>query len=107
MIRDGTAERVAVTNRQRRLGIHTRRLTEIAERALDLVNDTPFRSQHRAGDDDVAMAKLNARYHDTLGATDILKVLIMATSRNQANSLFRWSTPSHGPNDIIRRQRKN
>jgi probable rRNA maturation factor len=71
MIRDGAVERVAVTNRQRRLKINTRRLTEIAERALELVGDKKLHLSIVLVND-VAMAKLNARYHDTPGATDIL-----------------------------------
>lgn len=71
MIADGTGERVAVSNRQRRLKINTRVLAEIAGRALGLVGD----EQLQIGIvlvDDAAIAKLNARYHDTPGATDIL-----------------------------------
>ena len=71
MIADGTGERVVVTNRQRRLKIDTHRLAEIAERALELVRD----NQLHLGIvlvDDAAIAKLNAQYHDTPGATDIL-----------------------------------
>ncbi|MGO9246077.1 MAG: rRNA maturation RNase YbeY [Verrucomicrobiia bacterium] len=71
MIPDGTGERVVVTNRQRRLKINTRLLAEIAERAFELVRD----NQLHLGIvlvDDAAIAKLNAQYHDTPGATDIL-----------------------------------
>jgi probable rRNA maturation factor len=71
MIPDGTGERVAVTNRQRRLKINTRLLAEIAERALEQVGDKPFHLGIVLVDD-AAMAKLNAQYHDTPGATDIL-----------------------------------
>lgn len=71
MILDGTGGRVAVANRQRRLQINTRRLAEIAERALELVGG----KQLHLGIvlvNDAAIARLNAQYHDTPGATDIL-----------------------------------
>jgi probable rRNA maturation factor len=71
MIPDATGPRVVVTNRQRRLKINTRQLAEIAQRALELVGDT----QLQLGIvlvNDAAIAKLNAQYHDTPGATDIL-----------------------------------
>jgi probable rRNA maturation factor len=71
MIPDGTGGRVDVTNRQRRLKINTHRLAEVAERALELVGDKPFHlGIVLVGD--AAIAKLNAQYHDTPGATDIL-----------------------------------
>jgi len=71
MIPDGTGGRVAVANRQRRLKINARRLAEIAERALELVGG----KQLHLGIvlvDDAAIARLNAQYHNTPGATDIL-----------------------------------
>ncbi|MGD1018857.1 MAG: rRNA maturation RNase YbeY [Verrucomicrobiia bacterium] len=71
MIPDGTGERVAITNRQRRLKVDTHRLAEIAEAGLELVGDKPFHLGI-ALVDDTAMATLNAQYHDTPGATDIL-----------------------------------
>jgi probable rRNA maturation factor len=71
MIPDDTGERVAVTNRQRRRKIHTHRLAEIAERALELVDDRRFHLGIVLVDD-AAIAKLNAQYHDTPGPTDIL-----------------------------------
>ena len=71
MIPDGTGEKVAVANRQRRLRINTRLLAEIAEAALEVVGDKPFHLGI-ALVDDAAMAKLNAHYHDTPGATDVL-----------------------------------
>jgi probable rRNA maturation factor len=71
MIPDGTGERVVVTNRQRRLKIDARLLAEIAERTLDLVGNNHLHLGIVLVDD-AAIAKLNAQYHDTPGATDIL-----------------------------------
>jgi probable rRNA maturation factor len=71
MIPDGTGGRVAVANRQRRLTINARRLAEIAERALELVGDRQLQLGI-ALVDDAAIARLNAQYHNTPGATDIL-----------------------------------
>ena len=71
MIPHGTGGRVAVANRQRRLKINTRRLADIAEYTLELVGDR----QLQLGIvlvDDAAIARLNAQYHYTPGATDIL-----------------------------------
>jgi len=71
MMPDGKEARVAVANRQRRLKINTHRLAEIAERALELVGD---KSLHLGIVlvDDAAIARLNEKYHDTPGATDVL-----------------------------------
>jgi probable rRNA maturation factor len=127
MIPDGTGERVAVTNRQRRLKIDTHRLAEIAERTLELVRD----NQLHLGIvlvDDAAMAKLNAQYHDTPGATDILSFdygeeqgeLIISVEHAVTQAKRYRTTPArelilyvvhgilhlHGYNDLTPRQRR-
>jgi probable rRNA maturation factor len=71
MIPAGTGERVAVTNRQRRLKINAHRLAEIAEFILGVVGDKPFHLGIVLVDD-AAIATFNVKYHDTPGATDIL-----------------------------------
>jgi len=127
MIADGTGERVVVTNRQRRLKINTRLLAEIAERALELVRD----NQLHLGIvlvDDAAIAKLNAQYHDTPGATDILSFdygeeqgeLIISVEHAVTQAKRYHTTPArelilyvvhgmlhlHGYNDLTPRQRR-
>ncbi len=126
MIPDGTGERVVVTNRQRRLKINSRLLAEITERALELVRD----DQIHLGIvlvDDAAIAKLNAQYHDTPGATDILSFdygeeqgeLIISVEHAVAQAKRYRTTPArelilyvvhgilhlHGYNDLTLRQR--
>jgi probable rRNA maturation factor len=71
MIPDGTGKRVAVTNRQRRLKINTGLLAKITDRAIELIGDERLQLGIVLVND-AAMAKLNAKYHDTPGATDIL-----------------------------------
>jgi probable rRNA maturation factor len=127
MIPDGTGERVVVTNRQRQLKINPRLLAEIAERALELVDD----AQLHLGIvlvDDAAIAKLNAQYHDTPGATDILSFdygeeqgeLIISVERAVAQAKRYRTTPArelilyvvhgilhlHGYNDLTPAQRR-
>jgi probable rRNA maturation factor len=126
MIPDGTGKRVAVTNRQRRLRINARLLAGIAERALELVGDDRFHLGIVLVDD-AAIAKLNAQYHDTPGATDILSFdygeeqgeLIISVERAIAQAKRYRATVArelvlyvvhgilhlHGYNDLTLRQR--
>jgi probable rRNA maturation factor len=127
MIPDGTGGSVAVANRQRRLKINTHRLAEIAEHALELVGDKQFHLGIVLVDD-VAIAKLNARYHDTPGATDILSfdygeeqgelIISVEHAVTQARR-YHTTTPRelilyvvhgilhlHGYNDLTRPQRR-
>jgi probable rRNA maturation factor len=62
---------VTVNNRQRRWKINTRLLARIAERTLELVGN-PQATLSVAIVSDAIIAKLNARYHNTPGPTDIL-----------------------------------
>ncbi len=126
MTADGTGERVVVTNRQRRVKINARLLTEMAECALELVRD----DQLHLGIvlvDDAAIAKLNAQYHNTPGATDILSFdygdeqgeLIISVEHAIAQAKRYRTTPArelilyvvhgilhlHGYNDLTPRQR--
>jgi probable rRNA maturation factor len=127
MIPDGTGGRVAVANRQRRLKIDTHRLAEIAERALELVGDKQFHLGIVLVND-VAIAKLNARYHDTPGATDILSFdyggaqgELIISVEHAVTQAGRYRTTSaqelilyvvhgilhlHGYNDLTRPQRR-
>jgi probable rRNA maturation factor len=71
MIPAQSGGRVVVSNRQRRLKINTQLLAEIAERALELVHaDVAQLSIVLVSDSTIA--KLNAQYHATPAATDIL-----------------------------------
>ena len=71
MIPAQSGGRVVVSNRQRRLKINTRLLAEIAERALELVPaDAAQLSIVLVNDSTIT--KLNAQYHATPAATDIL-----------------------------------
>jgi len=127
MIPDDTGPRVVVTNRQRRLKIHTHRLAEIAERALELVDDKRLRLGIVLVDD-AMIAKLNAQYHDTPGATDILSFdygegqgeLIISVEHAVAQAKRYRTTPArelilyvvhgvlhlHGYNDVTLPQRR-
>jgi probable rRNA maturation factor len=62
---------VTVSNRQRRWKVNTRWLTEIARRALGLVEDTRLELGIVLVND-AAIAKLNAQYHASPGPTDVL-----------------------------------
>jgi probable rRNA maturation factor len=127
MISDGTGERVVVANRQRRLKINAHRLAEIAERALERIGD---RQLHLGIVlvDDAAIAKLNAQYHDTPGATDILSFdygdgqgeLVISVDRAVAQARRYRTTPArelilyvvhgilhlHGYSDLTAAQRR-
>jgi probable rRNA maturation factor len=127
MIPDGTGGRVAIANRQRRLKINTHRLAEIAERALELVGDKRFHLGIVLVND-VAIAKLNARYHDTPGATDVLSFdyggaqgELIISVEHAVTQAGRYRTTSaqelilymvhgilhlHGYNDLTRPQRR-
>lgn len=71
MIPAESGGKVVVSNRQRRLKINTQLLAEIAERALELL---PAAAAHLSIVlvSDSMIAKLNAQYHATPAATDIL-----------------------------------
>ena len=71
MIPEASGAGVTVTNRQRRLKVNTRWLSQIARRALELVDDADFELGIVLLND-AAMAELNEKYHATSGPTDIL-----------------------------------
>jgi probable rRNA maturation factor len=71
MSSDATEARVTVTNRQRRRKVNIRLLAGIAEQALDLLGDEKLHlGIVLVGD--VVIAGLNAKYHETPAATDVL-----------------------------------
>ena len=71
MIPDISRVRVAVSDRQRRLRVNTRRLAEIARRTLELVDDSGSQLSVVLVND-ATIAKLNAQYHAASGPTDVL-----------------------------------
>jgi probable rRNA maturation factor len=93
--------KVAVSNQQRRVKINTRLLAQIAEGALSLVGDNEAQLSVVLVDD-AAIAKLNARYHDTTGPTDVLSFdygegegeLIISVERALAQATRFRSTPA-------------
>jgi probable rRNA maturation factor len=62
---------VEVSNRQRRLTINTQLLTEAAALTLEFVGEANGQLSIVLVDD-AAIAKLNAKYHDVRGPTDVL-----------------------------------
>jgi probable rRNA maturation factor len=127
MTRDDMGERVTVSNRQRRLKINAHRLAEVAEHALELVGDKQFHLGIVLVND-AAIALLNARYHGTPGATDILSFdygekqgeLIISVERAVIQASRYRTTPGrelvlyvvhgilhlHGYNDLTAPQRR-
>jgi probable rRNA maturation factor len=63
--------KVTVSNRQRLLKVDTRRLKQLAQRALELVGASEDQLSIVLVNDK-SMAKLNQQYHHTPGPTDIL-----------------------------------
>jgi probable rRNA maturation factor len=127
MIPGHSGASVTVSNRQRRWKVNTRWLTEIARRALGLVDDTRLELGIVLVND-AAIAKLNAQYHASPGPTDVLsfdygegqgEVIISVECAIRQARRFR-TTPRrelalyvvhgilhlHGYNDVIPRERR-